>query len=58
MKHFRQEQTNNNISNKRDFEARQNLFGFFDLLLKIDMRNNPKKHKDKNLNNQLNKPKC
>ena len=28
-----------------NFEAKQNLTGFFDLLLKIDMRNNPKKYK-------------
>ena len=30
-----------------DFEARQNLLGFFDLLLKIDMRNNPELYKKK-----------
>lgn len=27
------------------FEAKQNLLGFFDLLLKIDMRKNPEKYK-------------
>lgn len=30
-----------------DFEAKQNLLGFFDLLLKIDMRNNPEIYKKK-----------
>ena len=30
---------------KMDFKARQNLLGFFDLLLKIDMRNNPELYK-------------
>ena len=30
---------------KMDFEAKQNLLGFFDLLLKIDMRNNPELYK-------------
>ena len=32
-------------SKLKDFEARQNLLGFFDLLLKIDMRNNPELYK-------------
>jgi len=27
------------------FEAKQNLLGFFSLLLKIDMRNNPQNYK-------------
>lgn len=30
---------------KDDFEAKQNLLGFFDLLLKIDMRHNLEKYK-------------
>ena len=30
-----------------DFEARQNLLGFFSLLLEIDMRNNPELYKKK-----------
>lgn len=30
-----------------DFEARQNLSGFFNLLLEIDMRNNPSLYKKK-----------
>jgi len=29
---------------KIDFEAEQNLLGFFDLLLKIDKRNNPENY--------------
>ncbi len=29
-----------------DFEAEQNLLGFFDLLLKIDIRNNPQNYED------------
>ena len=41
----------NNI--KIDFEAKQNLVGFFSLLLEIDKRNNPKKYK-----NNENKIKC
>jgi len=28
----------------RDLEARQNLVGFFELLLKIDKRNNPENY--------------
>jgi len=34
-----------NIENNLNFEAKQNLLGFFDLLLKIDMRNNPELYK-------------
>jgi len=37
-----------------DFEAKQNLVGFFDLLLKIDKRNHPenyKKQSDENYEN-------
>ena len=30
-----------------DFEARQNLSGFFNLLLEIDMRNHPELYKKK-----------
>jgi hypothetical protein len=33
---------------KEDFEAKQNLLGFFDLLLKIDKRNHPEKYKRNN----------
>jgi len=32
---------NQNLLKNMDFEARQNIVGFFDLLLKIDKRNNP-----------------
>ncbi|MDD5551765.1 MAG: hypothetical protein PHI88_01200 [Candidatus Pacebacteria bacterium] len=31
-----------------EFEAKQNLLGFFDLLLKIDRRNHPEKYKRNN----------
>jgi len=31
---------------KLDFESKQNLVGFFDLLLKIDMRINPDLYKE------------
>ena len=30
-----------------DFESKQNLVGFFELLLQVDMRNNPDLYKDK-----------
>lgn len=30
---------------QRKFEAKQNLLGFFNLLLKIDIRNDPEKYK-------------
>jgi len=33
--------------NKKDFEAKQNAIGFFDLLLKIDRRNHPENYKDR-----------
>lgn len=36
----------NELKSKRlDWEARQNLLGFFNLLLQIDIRNNPEKYK-------------
>ena len=34
-----------NLSEREKFEAKQNLVGFFDLLLKIDIRKNPEKYK-------------
>ena len=37
--------------NKFDFEAEQNLIGFFALLQKIDKRNNPDLYKKKLSNN-------
>lgn len=39
---------------QENFEAKQNLLGFFGLLLKIDMRNNPEKYKIKNFENNEN----
>ena len=33
------------LSKKEAFEAAHNLLGFFDLLLKIDMRVNPQEYK-------------
>ena len=43
-----------NEKKRMDFEAKQNLLGFFELLLKIDMRNHPEKYKNKdgNSNNE------
>lgn len=54
QKNFNYKITEKIDSNKRtDFEARQNLFGFFNLLLQIDRRNNPEKYK-KSENNENN----
>jgi len=39
---------NKNPTQSLDFEAKHNLIGFFDLLLKIDMRNNPHLYKNNN----------
>ena len=36
----------NKSNDELDFEAEQNLLGFFDLLLKIDMRLNPQNYED------------
>jgi len=47
----------NNKNGQVSFEAKQNLLGFFSLLLKIDIRNNPEKYKNKELDNLTNK-KC
>ena len=33
------------FTKKLNFEAKQNLLGFFGKLLEIDMRNNPEKYK-------------
>ena len=47
----------NNEKEKIDFEAKQNLLGFFELLLNIDMRNNPELYKeqfDENYENNRN----
>lgn len=37
--------------NKEYWEAKQNLLGFFGLLLKIDMRNNPQNYEKQNNEN-------
>ncbi len=37
--------TNNDLTKHSDFEVRQNLLGFFNLLLQIDKRNNPEFYK-------------
>ncbi|MEK7664622.1 MAG: hypothetical protein AAB361_00595 [Patescibacteria group bacterium] len=45
---------NENINEDEDFEADQNLLGFFKLLLEVDMRVNPHlytKPKEKETNN-------
>jgi len=39
------------LNKKEDFEAIHNLLGFFDLLLKIDMRISPQRYNKKNKNN-------
>ena len=41
---------------KKVFEAKQNLTGFFKLLLEIDMRNNPQKYKNNEDNGDTNNP--
>ena len=38
---------NENIDEVDDYEAEQNLLGFFQLLLKVDMRVNPHLYKKK-----------
>lgn len=37
-----------------DFEAKQNLLGFFSLLLQVDRRNNPERYKENNDNKNQN----
>ena len=44
---FGQQEEKEKLTKNMDFEAKQNLLGFFDLLLKIDMRNNPELYKKK-----------
>ena len=44
----------NHIEKKLDFEAKQNLLGFFELLLKIDMRNHPERYKKSNKSSKEN----
>ncbi len=38
---------NERIEKDDDFEAQQNLLGFFELLLRVDMRVNPHLYKNK-----------
>jgi len=38
------------LTHKEAYEAAHNLVGFFDLLLKIDMRENPQKYIKKSRN--------
>lgn len=38
------EEGNRNILDETDLEAENNLIGFFDMLLKIDRRNNPQNY--------------
>ncbi len=45
---------NQNLTKDIDFEAKHNLLGFFDLLLKIDIRNNPQNYKKENYENNRN----
>lgn len=43
--------TNNNLTGEQEseFEINQNLIGLFDLLIKIDKRNNPKLYEDNDI---------
>ena len=41
------EESKEQLKTDTDFEARQNLSGFFSLLLEIDMRNHPELYKKK-----------
>lgn len=41
------EKNNENIDEDDDFEAQQNLLGFFKFLLEVDMRVNPHLYKKK-----------
>jgi len=43
---------NENIDEVDDYEAEQNLLGFFQLLLKVDMRVNPHLYKKKKIKEQ------
>lgn len=46
------------IKERMDFEAKQNLLGFFELLLKVDMRNNPERYKKTKEQNNNDNDKC
>lgn len=47
-KNVEKKQDNGEVDSDEDWEARQNLFGFFNLLLKIDKRINPHLYKSSN----------
>lgn len=49
-KKVERKQRDREVESTEDWEARQNLFGFFSLLLKIDKRVNP--HLYKNVKNR------
>ncbi len=44
-KNEEKKQNNREVEDDKDWEVRQNLFGFFSLLLKIDKRVNPHLYK-------------
>ena len=44
-KNEEKKQNNREVENDKDWEARQNLFGFFGLLLEVDKRVNPHLYK-------------
>ena len=44
-KNAERKQKDRGVENKENWEARQNLVGFFSVLLKIDMRLNPHLYK-------------
>jgi len=46
--------TDKDIDSEEDFETKQNLLGFFNLLLQIDKRNNPEKYKNNEDNRDTN----
>ena len=51
MKEFKNEekkQNNREVESDKDWKARQNLFGFFSLLLEVDKRVNPHLYKSSN----------
>jgi hypothetical protein len=47
-KNVEKKQKNREVEDKEYWETRQNLFGFFSLLLKVDKRVNPHLYKNKN----------
>jgi len=45
-KNEEKKQNNREVKDDKDWEARQNLFGFFSLLLEVDKRVNPHLYKN------------